>query len=62
MLRLIGPFFVSASELGREIWSTFRGQALTKGYLLALGIFLIAVIFSFWALSPLLYSFVYPLF
>jgi len=62
MLRKIGPFFQIAGELARDILFTFRTQALTRGYLLALSIFVIALLFSFLALSPVLYSFVYPLF
>ena len=62
MLRKIGPFFRIAAELGADILKTFRAQALSRGYFLALSIFLIAVLFSFLALSPILHSFVYPLF
>jgi hypothetical protein len=62
MLRKMSSFFVVAWELFRDIFTTFRSQALTRGYLLALAIFVIALIFSFLALSPILYSFVYPLF
>ena len=62
MLRKMGSFFAVALELFRDILVTFRNQALTRGYLLALSIFVIALIFSFLALSPVLYSFVYPLF
>lgn len=62
MLRKIVPFFQVAGSLLRDILSTFRAQALTRGYLLALAIFVVALVFSFLALSPVLYSFVYPLF
>jgi hypothetical protein len=62
MLRKIVPFFQIAGEMLRDIIFTFRTQALTRGYLLALAIFVIALLFSFLALSPVLYSFVYPLF
>jgi len=62
MLKKIGSFFIVAAEILRDILVTFKSQALTRGYLLALAIFVIALIFSFLALSPLLYSFVYPLF
>ena len=62
MLRKLLPFFQVATEMFRDIFVTFRQQALTRGYLLALAIFVIALFFSFLALSPILYSFVYPLF
>ena len=55
-------FFQIVIELFRDIFIAFRNQALTRGYLLALAIFIVAVFFSFLALSPILYSFVYPLF
>lgn len=62
MIGKLNSFFLIASELLRDILVTFKRQALTRGYLLALSIFVIAVFFSFLALSPVLYSFVYPLF
>jgi hypothetical protein len=62
MLKKIVPFFQVARSLFLDILTTFRAQALTRGYLLALAIFAVALIFSFLALSPVLYSFVYPLF
>ncbi len=62
MIRKTRAFFWVAGDLLREILVTFKTQALTRGYLLALAIFVIALIFSFLALSPILYSFVYPLF
>ncbi len=62
MLRKIIPFLQIAGELLKDILVTFKSQALTRGYLLALAIFAIAMVFSFLALSPILYSFVYPLF
>lgn len=62
MLRKLGPFFSVAVDTLREILITFKRQSMTRGYLLALAIFLVALIFSFLALSPVLYSFVYPLF
>jgi hypothetical protein len=62
MIKKIGPFFAVAFEMFKDILATFKTQALSRGYLLAMAIFLIALIFSFLALSPILYSFVYPLF
>lgn len=62
MIRKFASFFIVAAEVFKDIFVTFKNQALTRGYLLALAIFVIALIFSFLALSPLLYSFVYPLF
>ena len=56
------PFIRIARELIRDIWVTFRVQAMSKSFLLALAIFFLAVLFSFLALNPVLYSFVYPLF
>ena len=62
MFRKFTSFFIVAGEMFLDIFHTFRVQALTRGYLIALAIFVIALVFSFLALSPLLYSFVYPLF
>lgn len=62
MLKTVVPFFKVAGGLLRDIVRTFRSQVFTRGYLLALAIFLIAVFFCFLALNPALYSFVYPLF
>jgi hypothetical protein len=62
VLRRIGTYFVVAAELFRDIFVAFRRQSLSRGYLLALAIFVIALFFGFMALSPLLASFVYPLF
>ena len=62
MLKNIVPFFSVAAETASEIFRSFKAQSLSRGYLLAFALFLIAVIFSFLALNPILYSFVYPLF
>lgn len=62
MFRKFGAFFLVAREMSRDIFLTMKSQALTRGYLLALAIFAIALVFGFLALSPVLYSFVYPLF
>jgi hypothetical protein len=62
MFRNTLPFIRIARGLLSDIWATFRIQTLTKSYLLALTVLFLAVLFSFLALNPILYSFVYPLF
>lgn len=62
MIRKVAAFAAVAREILAEIFVTFRRQALTRGYLLALAVFAVAMLFAFFALSPILYAFVYPLF
>lgn len=45
-----------------ELYVTFRRQKIGSAFLLAFVIFLLAMIFSFLAFSPVLSPFVYPLF
>ena len=58
----ISIFFSVAFEVLCDILATFRRQALSRGYLLALAIWVIALVFAGVALHPILYSFIYPLF
>lgn len=46
----------------RELFGTFRRQKIGSAFLLAFVIFLLAMLFSFLAFSPVLSPFVYPLF
>lgn len=62
MVKKTRVFVSVAKNLLIEIFQALRAQALTRTYLLALAIFFLAVLFSFLALNPVLYSFVYPLF
>lgn len=45
-----------------ELLVTFRRQKIRAAFILALLIFVIAMVFSFLAFSPILSPFVYPLF
>jgi TRAP-type C4-dicarboxylate transport system permease large subunit len=45
-----------------ELFVTFNRQKIRVAFLLALLIFVIAMVFSFLAFSPILSPFVYPLF
>jgi hypothetical protein len=45
-----------------ELYVTFRRQKIGSAFLLAFVIFLLAMVFSFLAFSPVLSPFVYPLF
>lgn len=51
-----------AAEVGSEILAALKAQSMSRSYLLAIALFVIAVFFVFLALNPVLYSFVYPLF
>jgi hypothetical protein len=62
MLKKISTFAAVAADILKEIFKTFRRQSMKKGYLIAVAIFWIAVLFVFLSLSPALYSFIYPLF
>ncbi len=62
MLKNTLSMFAVAGGIFRDIFNVFRAQALTRGYLLALTLFLLTLIFGFVAFNPVLYSFVYPLF
>jgi hypothetical protein len=46
----------------REVRRELKRAYLSRGYLLALAVFALAILFGFLAFSPLLASFVYPLF
>lgn len=46
----------------RELGVGLKRQHLARGYLLAMAILLLGVLFGFLALSPVLSSFIYPLF
>jgi len=54
-------FWIVKSAL-MELFITFRRQKITSAFLLAFLIFILAMVFSFLAFSPILSPFVYPLF
>ena len=49
-------------ETIRDVLASLRRQYLSRTYLIAIGVFALAVIFGFLSLSPVLSSFLYPLF
>jgi|GEM_PF-3597577 len=46
----------------KELFRTFRRQRIMASFLLAFVVFVLAMVFSFLAFSPVLSPFVYPLF
>ena len=62
MLKKVAVFLEVAGGIFTEIFRSVRNQAMSRGYLIALAIFWVAVLFAFLTFNPALYSFLYPLF